>query len=92
MKNIFNKEWILSLISKIGDKNMHLLCCFTITLLIGLFNLFVGIVVGILVGITKELYDLVMKKLDKGGTGFDEVDLMYDIIGVAIATAVLLVI
>lgn len=81
------KNFINNLISKIGDKNVHLICGFLITLILGLiFNVIVGIVAGCVAGLAKETLD----ELRKNGTGFDKKDLYYTLAGVIIAAIIVI--
>lgn len=84
------KNVITNITSKVGDKKMHLICSFLITFVIGLFNVLAGILVGCIVGLAKEIYDMFRYK--KYGEGFSSSNLAYDALGIVIATIILLVI
>ena len=66
------------------DKQKHIL----ITLVIGLFitavskDPLLGIVISMLVGVGKEVYD----EYREGGTGFDNADIVADLIGAVVGS------
>lgn len=86
------KDFINKVTVKIGANKMHVICSLIITLIVGfIFSPLFGIFVGGVVGLTKELYDeLIYRKYSKG-IGFDKSDLIYDSIGIVIATIILLI-
>lgn len=92
MKEIITKvkNVIISITSKVGDKNMHLICSFLITFVIGLFNVLAGILVGCIVGLAKEIYDLFRYKKYGEGVGFSNSDLAYGSFGIVIAIIILI--
>lgn len=83
------KNVITNITSKVGDKNMHLICSFLITFIIGLFNVLAGVLVGCIVGLAKEIYDLFRYKKYGEGVGFNNSDLAYDSLGIVIAIIIL---
>lgn len=85
MKNLLLK--IKDIVSKIGDKNMHIICSFLITFLIGLINVIAGVVIACTIGLAKGIYD--QFKQEKCIKGFETS--YYDVIGVVIALIVLIV-
>lgn len=86
------KDLVNKLTSKIGDKKMHMLCSFIITFIFGLFGIVTGIFIGCLAGLAKEIYDHIRYTLYQQGVGFDKDDLVYDVIGIALAAILLLII
>ena len=93
MKSILKKikELINKITGKIGDKRMRLLCSFIITILFGLINPVLGILLGCVAGLVKEFYDQFRYNKYTEGEGFSKSDLLYDIIGVALAIVILVV-
>ena len=92
MKEIITKvkNIITNITSKVGDKNMHLICSFLITFIIGLFNALAGILAGCIAGLTKEIYDLFRYKKYGEGVGFSNSDLAYDSLGIVAAIIILI--
>ena len=86
------KELLNKLTAKLGDKKMHMLCSFIITFIFGLLGIVFGIFMGCLIGLAKEVYDHIRYIMYQEGVGFDKEDLVYDVIGIAIATVLLLII
>ena len=86
------KELLNKLTAKLGDKKMHVLCSFIITFIFGLFEIVFGIFIGCLVGLANQTYDYIKYIIYQEGNGFDKEDLIYDVIGIAIATILLLII
>lgn len=84
--------FINKLTAKFGDKKMHAICSFLITFIFGLFNLLSGILIGCIAGLAKEVYDQFKYVKHGEGVGFDKSDLVYDVIGIAIAVVLLLII
>lgn len=85
IKNLVNK-----LTSKVGDKNMHIICSFLITILFGQIGILVGAIAGCVAGLAKEAYDEYKYKKLGEGVGLDKENLYYDVLGVAIAIIVLI--
>lgn len=94
MKDIFIK--IKELFSKISDKlgsnKTSMLVAFLVTLIFGFINLILGIVVGCVVSLAKEIYDWFRLKKYGEGEGFSKTDLHYDIVGIIIAVIILLLV
>lgn len=67
------------------DKKLHLICGCIISLLIGLHNPIYGLLVGMIAGIAKELYDY----LDYGL--FDKYDMLATWAGAVIATCLCMI-
>lgn len=81
------KEFISTLASKIGSNKMHMLCSLIVTFAFGLINIPLGVILGYIAGIAKELYD---KYIDKEEISKD--DLKYDAIGIVLALIILIII
>lgn len=86
------KEYITILSNKIGDKAMHAICSFIITFIIGLFNILAGVLLGCIIGLSKEIYDQFKYEKYGKGVGFDREDLVYDMLGIIIALVILILI
>lgn len=84
------KNFVKTVVNKIGDKNTHMLSAFLITFIIGLFNILMGVLISCVVGLAKEIYDQFRYEKYGEGTGFNKTDLVYDMFGILIAIAVLL--
>lgn len=84
------KDFISMITSKIGDKNMHIICSFLITFIFGLFNILAGVIISFMAGFAKEIYDQFRYENYGEGTGFDKADIAYDIVGILVAVAILL--
>ena len=82
--------WINKVLSKFKDEQLHLICSFLITFIIGLFNILAGVLVGCAVGLAKEIYDLFRYKKYGEGVGFSNSDLAYDSLGIVIAIIILI--
>lgn len=82
------KNWINNIISfiKTNDKVKHVLVNFAIVLIVGLFNIKVGVALAIVASISKELYD----KFRPNGTGWDWKDIVADLIGIVIGILILI--
>lgn len=82
------KNWINNIISfiKDNDKLKHVLVNFAIVLVVGVFNLKVGVALAIVASISKELYD----KYRPNGSGWDWKDLVADLIGIVIGILILI--
>ena len=66
------------------DKLYHLIAGFAISLIFGLFNPILGLVIAVLAGIAKDVvYDLLLKK----GT-FEVLDIFFTVIGAIMGTVV----
>lgn len=87
MKNLLPK--IKDIVSKIGDKNMHIIYSFLIVFLIGLINIIAGVVIACIIGLAKGIYD----QFKQSGyfNGFESSNLYYDTIGIIIALVVLII-
>lgn len=82
------KNWINNIISLIkgNDKLKHVIINFAIVLVVGVFNLKVGVALAIVASISKELYD----KYRPNGSGWDWKDLVADLIGIVIGILILI--
>ena len=82
------KNWINNIISFIKDNNKlkHVLISFAIVLVVGVFNLKVGVALAMVASISKELYD----KYRSNGSGWDWKDLIADLIGIVIGILILI--
>lgn len=82
------KNWINNIISfiKDNDKLKHVLVNFAIVLVVGVFNLKVGVALAIVASISKELYD----KYRPNGSGWNWKDLIADLIGIVIGILILI--
>lgn len=95
MKEIFSKikDAINKIVVKIGDKKAHVLCSFLITLITGfILGIIPGLVIGCVAGLGKEIYDEFKYRKSSEGVGFDRMDLIYDVVGIIIATITLTII
>lgn len=86
------KEFINNLISKIGDKPLHVICSTLITVSAGQFSLLFGIFAGVIAGLAKEAYDEYRYKVKSEGVGWDSEDIKYNILGIVIGIFILLII
>lgn len=84
--------YINQLTAKVGDKNMHLICSFIITFIFGLFSVMLGIFMGCVAGLGKEIYDHIRYIKYQEGVGFDNKDLVYDLVGIVLAVILLIII
>lgn len=89
MNSLINK--LKDIVIKIGDKNAHFICSFIITFFTGLIDIMLGIFIGCVVGLIKELYDLFRYKSKGEGVGFDMEDLAYDFLGILVAVIILII-
>nr|DAX08760.1 MAG TPA: putative periplasmic lipoprotein [Bacteriophage sp.] len=82
------KNWINNIISLIkgNDKLKHVIINFAIVLIVGVFNLKVGVALAIVASISKELYD----KFRSNGTGWDWKDIIADLIGIILGILIII--
>lgn len=82
------KNWINNIISLIkgNDKLKHVIFNFAIVLIVGIFNLKVGVALAILASISKELYD----KFRPNGTEWDWKDIIADLIGIILGILIII--
>lgn len=68
------------------DKILHAIVCFLLTLGIYFFtlNLILAVVITLAIGLAKELYDI-------NYTGFNQEDIVADLVGIAIASLLIII-
>lgn len=86
------KDLINKLTVKLGDKKMRILCSFIITLCFGFLGIVFGVFMGCLSSFAKGVYDHLKYLLYEEGNGFNKEDLVYNVIGIAIAAVLLFII
>ena len=85
------KEVLNKLVDKVGSKKAHVICTFLITLLFGTLGIISGILMGCIASVGKEVYSHVKYVLTSQGSGFNKQNLVYDVIGIAIAVVILVI-
>lgn len=85
------KEVLNKLVDKVGSKKAHVICTFLITLLFGILGIISGILMGCVASVGKEVYSHVKYVLTSQGSGFNKQNLVYDVIGIAIAVVILII-
>lgn len=85
------KELISKVTDKLGYKNTYILCSFIITFIFGLLNIILGIFIGCFAGLIREAYNYIKYMLYQEGIGSNKENLVYDVIGITMATIILLI-
>lgn len=83
IKNWINNIWS---VIKTNTKVKCVLINFIIILIIGVFNLKVGVILALLASLAKEIYD----EYNSDGTGWNWEDLIADVIGITLGILIVL--